>query len=148
MEYLIEFEHRYDKAQTSSGLVINDVGRSHMLLKFCHVDGRTKSQIMLLVGHDLSRYADIFGHLHRMAKSDSVPGVSSNSTFAGETGDFDEDGSYRDAYNHDGYDPDDEDWWDEEHWEDYPVDQDDKDNAAIDEGGDWEGGGLDDEMYD
>ena len=53
MEYLIEYEHRYDRAQTSSGLQINEVGRSHMLLKYCQIDGRTKANIMLQVNHDL-----------------------------------------------------------------------------------------------
>ena len=85
-DYLIEFEHRYDKAGSSSGLVINEVGRSHMLLKHCQIDGRTRGQLMLLVNHDLNRYDDIFSHLQRIAKSDSVPGVSSNNTYAGDVG--------------------------------------------------------------
>ena len=84
MEYLIEFEHRYDKACTSSGLAINDVGKSHNLLKHCLIDTRARANIMLLVGHDLNRYNDIHGHLLRIAKSDSVPGTSSNSTYAGD----------------------------------------------------------------
>ena len=86
LEYLIEYEHRYDRARTSSGLRINEVGLSHMLLKYCQMDGRTKANIMLLVNHDLRQYRAIFDHLQRIAKTDSVPGVSSNITYAGDTG--------------------------------------------------------------
>ena len=116
-DYLIEFEHRYDKAGSSSGLVINDVGRSHMLLKYCQIDGRT-AQIMLLVNHNLARYDDIFGHLSRIAKSDSVPGVSSNTTFAGDVGPSDEASYPEQPYEDDEYDWDDEeDWWPEDYEE-------------------------------
>ena len=35
LEYLIEWKHRYDHARVSSGFALNDVGRSHILLKHC-----------------------------------------------------------------------------------------------------------------
>ena len=43
LEFIIEFEHRYDHARISSGFTLNEVGRSHILLKQCIVDQTAKN---------------------------------------------------------------------------------------------------------
>ena len=107
LEYLIEFEHRYDHAAASSGLNVNDVCKTHMLLKHCMVDATTKNHIRLLINNDLDKYDEVFQHLMRMAKTAAAPAVSSDRTYAGI------------GYDKEGYeyvDPDvpwaeDDDWW-------------------------------------
>ena len=72
---------------------------------------------MLLVNHDLNRYDDIISHLQRMAKSDSVPGVSSNATYAGDVGPSDEASYLEQPYEEDSDWYDEEDWWPEDYWD-------------------------------
>ena len=59
-DYLIEFEHRYDHARTSSGFMLNDVGRIHLPLKCSMVDAQTKSNFRLLINKDLRRFDELY----------------------------------------------------------------------------------------
>ena len=54
------------------------------------VDATTNTQIRLLVNNDLSKYDEIRCHWTRIAKSAAAPAVSSNTTFAGDVGDYDD----------------------------------------------------------
>ena len=54
--YLVEFDYRYDHAKQSSGLVINEVGLSHLLFKYCGLDQTTKAHLKMQVNFDLRRY--------------------------------------------------------------------------------------------
>ena len=84
-----------------------------MLLKRRQIDSTTKTNIMLLVSHDLNRYDDTSAHLQRTAKSDSVPGVSSNQTVAGDDGHGDGDSHHEDYAEEDLHEYEDE-YWPEE----------------------------------
>ena len=72
---MIEFDWRYDHARASSGLQINNVGRTHLLLKHSHLDPRVRSHVMLLVNHDLNKDDEIYGHLQSVVKTDSAAGL-------------------------------------------------------------------------
>jgi hypothetical protein len=77
LEYLNEAEHLYNEANSIGGFVLNDVGRSHMLLKHAGLDASRRDHIMLVVGNDLGQFQAIKGHLERLAKShapNQVPG--------------------------------------------------------------------------
>ena len=82
--YLVEVEYRYDHAKQSSGLVINDVGLSHLLFKYCGLDVTTKAHLKMQVNFDLRRYPAIKASMQTSAKSISIPIVSANQTYLQE----------------------------------------------------------------
>jgi len=117
LEHLIEFDHRYDHARTSSGLTINNIGLAHMLLKHCMVDHQTKAHVRLLVNNDLNRLDDIKGHLQRLAKTASAPGISSNTTYAGDWTD-----EAAEEWPEETWWPDDSTWDEYEEWSEHDDD--------------------------
>jgi hypothetical protein len=69
LEYLNEHDYLYGEAVAIGGLGLNDVGKSHFLLKHAGLPKDKQDHILLLVNQDLRRYNDIKTHLERMAKT-------------------------------------------------------------------------------
>ena len=64
-----EFELVYDEANDVSGLEINDIGRTHLLLKYSEMPQKKIDDIKLKVDGDLRRYNDIKAITRRIAKA-------------------------------------------------------------------------------
>ena len=69
LEYITEHDYTYDEAHHIGGLELNNIGKSHFLLKHSGLDKSKLDHILLLVNNDFSRYDEIKGLLTRMAKS-------------------------------------------------------------------------------
>ena len=67
-EYLNEFQLRYDDAEDKAGLQINDIGKTHLLLKYIDLPPKLLDDIKLKVSGDMSRYHEIVKLLHRLSK--------------------------------------------------------------------------------
>ena len=69
LEYLNEHDYLYGEAVAIGGLALNEVGRSHFLLKHAGLPKDKQEHILLLVNQDLRQYNAIKNHLERMAKA-------------------------------------------------------------------------------
>ena len=78
LEFCNEFEFRYEEANTIGGYNTNDVGRSHLLLKYCGLASDMRDHIILLSLGNLGDYDGIMERLVRMAKTQSYQGQSWN----------------------------------------------------------------------
>ena len=68
LEYLSEHDYTYDEAENLGGLNMNNVGKSHFLLKHSGLDRTRIDHVLLLVHNDLSKYEQIKTHLMKLAK--------------------------------------------------------------------------------
>ena len=59
MEYLAEHEYTYDEAEYLGGLQLNDVGKSHFLLKHSGLEKTKIDHVLFLVHNDLAKYQEI-----------------------------------------------------------------------------------------
>ena len=69
LEYIAEHDYTFGEALSLGGLQVNDVGRSHLLLKHSGLEPSKQEHLRLLIGQDLNRYDELKGHMERMAKS-------------------------------------------------------------------------------
>ncbi|CAK0865187.1 unnamed protein product [Prorocentrum cordatum] len=75
-DYLTMWRMTYDEANQNSGLEINDVGRSYLLLRTSGLSDRLKDDIKLKLDGNLSRFEDLMNLLQRMAHAETHTGSS------------------------------------------------------------------------
>ena len=71
LNFLARFRLNYSVAKESAGLVINDVGKSHLLLKWAQLSDKRYDDIKLKVDGDFTRFEEIYALLSRMAKGEA-----------------------------------------------------------------------------
>ena len=69
LEYITEHEYTLDEAHHLSGFELNQVGKSWFLFKHAGLDQARHDQLLLLIGHDLTRYEELKQHLERITKA-------------------------------------------------------------------------------
>ncbi len=67
LTFLIEEDYRFGEAQTS-GMAMNSLARTHFVLRNSGITESVRDHILLLVDHDMSNFAAISRHLHRIAQ--------------------------------------------------------------------------------
>ena len=67
-EYLNEFTLRYDDAETKTNLQINEIGKTHLLLRHSELSSKIIDDIKLKMNGDLSRYTEMSQLLHRLSR--------------------------------------------------------------------------------
>ena len=119
-EYLNEFEVRYDDAETRAGLRMNEVARSHLLLRWSGISRDKQDDIRLHVNGDMNRYSDIVQLLHRLSRKSDREQHHHGIHYGDEHKEsWSEDNEWHDDYWYGDdmfYDDD-----DEEYWQDYEV---------------------------
>ena len=68
---LVEHNTFYEEAHVKVDLDINNIGKSHLLLKYCQLPAKRVDDIKLQVSGDLTRYEEIKAIMTRIAKTDS-----------------------------------------------------------------------------
>ena len=68
-EYLNEFEVRYEDAEARAGMVMNDVARSHLLLRGSGLSESKLDDLRLAVLGDMTRYRDLMTLMQRLARA-------------------------------------------------------------------------------
>ena len=110
LDYMTMWRLVHDEAEASSGLVLNPVARSFMLLRASGMSERQKYDFRMQIGGDLSRFEDLFQIMLRFAKSDMVTHSSTLPAMAEQRhadhgGHWpDEDWSEQTWYQNDGWD--------------------------------------------
>ena len=69
--YLTEHTLLLEEAREVGGLEMNDVGKSHFLMKGCGLTAKRLDDLKLIIGGDLSRYQQLFTLISRIAKSEA-----------------------------------------------------------------------------
>ena len=75
-DFLTLWRLRFDEANAQSGPMMNDIGKSYLLLRASGLSERAKMDFCLQINGDLSRYEDIVGILARSAANDSQAAAS------------------------------------------------------------------------
>ena len=70
-DYVTKWRMTYDEAHLNSGLEINDVGKSYLLLRTSGLSDRSKDDIRLKLDGDLSRFEELMQLLQRMAHEET-----------------------------------------------------------------------------
>ena len=70
--WISQFELAYEDAMEEGGLVMNDVGKSHFLLKLCGMGDNKLDDIRLHVGGDLNQYRALVSLMMRTGKHDQT----------------------------------------------------------------------------
>jgi 3-dehydroquinate synthetase len=104
IETLTDLEkYLHGEAVAIGGLALNDVGRSHFLLKHAGIPKDRQEHILLLVNQDLRRFNDIKVHLERMAKATESHHEANHfadyDSWHEESAWYDDDWSYDDYYD-------------------------------------------------
>eukprot|EP00971_Amphidinium_carterae_P348018 6490274-Amphidinium_carterae.1 len=122
LDFLSEFEHLRNEAKRLARFDINEVARSHLLLRHSGIHQSLREHIMLLVENNLDRYDEIYRHLEKVAKqqqpSQRPPTLAEAPTyhaFDDEWGDAWDDWTwYEEAENHEYDEDESHTWYDEE----------------------------------
>lgn len=69
LDYISEFQLRYDDAETLAGLNINDVGKTHLFLRHSGLPETKQDDFKMQLHGDLSRYNDMIGLVTKLAHS-------------------------------------------------------------------------------
>lgn len=127
LEYLNEFAYLLDQAIQLSNYNINDVAKTHRLLKFSGVPADQLEFLKIMTNHDLSQYDFFVTRLTAMAKASTTTGQNQlpgrHGYYGEEDNDWDDDG-----WNSHGWyygDLDDDAWYDhdyEDEWDDWQED--------------------------
>ena len=116
LDFLNEFEYLYTEANQIGGLVLNNVGLSHFLIKNCGLDKDRRDHVLLLVNQDLNRYGDIKTQLERMAKTQEGNAAEAHNYYdESATHYYDDDWWYDSSWYDDGP-------WDNYDWNSYGWD--------------------------
>ena len=138
-EYVNEFVVRYDDAEATAGLQINNIGLAHLLLRGSILGEKAKDDLKLRLDGDMSRYEDLRTLLQRMARA---PDREKQAYHHGNAEWYEDDG-YPQVYHGTS------DWYDGEDWNydlhnyyqddyDYDYDYDTEDSTTYD--GAYKGG--------
>ena len=84
LTYIHDFEAKYSEAASKAGLTINDVGRSHLLLKYSGIDKHRKGDLLLKIDGDWSRYQTLQVYMIRLAKHEDAVKESSGGYYGDE----------------------------------------------------------------
>ena len=105
-DYLTMWRLTYEEAQDQSGLQINNVGKTYLLLKKSGFTEKQKHEFRLQVQGDMSRFEELTAVINRFARSDeggagtSIPSMAKqyygdeDDPYDGSWYDDDYDGSY------------------------------------------------------
>ena len=97
-DYLTMWRLTFDEAATQSGLQINNIGKSYLMMRASGLSERAKHDFRLQVGGDLNRFEDLMGIISRFSNNDSqavaqtIPQMTK--TFWSDGGDFYPDEAY------------------------------------------------------
>ena len=124
-DYLTMWRMTYDEANQNSGLEINNVGKSYLLLRTSGLSDRLKDDIKLKLDGNLARFEDLMTILQRMAHAEQNSGSSIPEMVKQHYGQQDEDWQDDGWSWHEGWDEwntwygydDDYKWTDEEEWQ-------------------------------
>ena len=106
-DYMTMWRLCLEEAQTHSGLVINDVAKSYLLLRSSGLSEKRKDDVLMHVAGDLSRHAEIVRLLHRLARAEGSSTTSSVPSMAGQY--WQDSGWDQDSWH--------DDWW-QSSWQD------------------------------
>ena len=132
LEYLNEFDYRYSQAEQLANYAINNIGKTHRLLKGARVHKEMIDIVLSKVDYDKTKYDEIYGLLMKKAKTTEPTQIPSHrGLYANHhyyIGDEDDDQNYtydwtepeddyyyQDEYNDQSYQ--DEEWHDEYDYE-------------------------------
>ena len=77
LQYITQFKLKYEEAELKATLNLNEVGRTHLLLKRSGLPEKYIDDLKLKIDGDLSKYEEIVAILTRLAKENDVKGMSS-----------------------------------------------------------------------
>ena len=134
LEYLTEHEYLFEEAHALGNFELNNVGKSHFLLKYSGLEQSKIDHLRMLVNQDLDRYEELKNHLERMAKAQGTSQLPGAHGYYGEAGD---DWSYHE-HSYWYWDPEEWIWWFSDDGVTYMVDEDDDDYGDDDDGDEYQ----------
>jgi hypothetical protein len=87
LEYINEHDATYSDAAQLAGFGLNDIGKSHFLMKYAGLPQDRKEHFLMQVQFDLSRYDELKNNLEKFAKSQQPSQLPGPSVYYGDGGD-------------------------------------------------------------
>ena len=137
LEYLNEFDYRYSQAEQLANYAINNIGRTHRLLKGARVHKEMLDIVLSKVDYDKTRFDEIYNLLMKKAKTTEPTQIPSHrglyaSYYVGDDDEFDYTNDWTEPDAYDYYYGTDTDYHDWSEYNDYDDYYDTEENAHSD----------------